>query len=321
MKYYHAKLFLIILFFFGRSIHAQQMPFYNQYLHNQSLYNPAAGATKTYFNLKFLNRQQWSGWEGAPVSYYVAFSSPIQEKYRNFKVLPEKYHGLGAAIHYETAGIFQQSQIQLSYQYHLTLQKSLRNFLRFSLGISLNAHQIGFDQNKIRLSNPNDPLLAQGSKNSFTFDGNLGFWLYSKNAYLGFSVLNFAENRFDFGAENRLKRHYSLSTGYKLELNPDIWAFMPSAIVLLSDLKSVVVILNGLLRFEDKLWGGLGYANNRSLIFSLGFNLKQIADFTYSYETLSAQSTTLTSQEISLNFKLGNYRYRSRNKPEIPLFD
>lgn len=321
MKYYPDKLFLVLLLFLAHSSPAQQIPFYNQYIQNQSFYNPAAGATKNYLDLKFLNRQQWSGWEGAPRSYYVAFSSPIQEKYRNFKVLPQKYHGVGAAIQYETAGIFQQSQIQLNYQYHLTLQKKLNNFIRFSLGISLGAHQIGFDQNNIRLSNPSDPRIAQGASNSFTLDGNLGFWLYSKNAYLGFSVLNFAENKFGFGAENRLKRHYALSTGYKLELNPDVWAFVPSAMLILTDLNSVALNLNALLRFEDKLWGGMGYANNRSLVAYLGFNLKQIADFTYSYETLFAESTALTSHEISLNFKIGNYRYRSRNKPEIPLFE
>ncbi len=321
MKYYQTKLFLISLLFFVHSIHAQQIAFYNQYFQNQSLYNPAAGATKTYFDLKFLNRQQWLAWEGAPTSYYVAFSSPIQEKHRNYKILPQKYHGVGAAIHHETAGIFQQSQIQLSYQYHLTLQKNMNNFLRFSVGISLSTHQIGFDQSKIRLSNPNDPLLAQGAKNSFTFDGNLGFWLYSKNTYLGFSVLNFAENKFGFGVKNRLKRHYSLSTGYKLELNPDIWAFVPSAMVIFSDLNSIAITLNGLLRFEDKLWGGMGYANSRSLVAYLGFNLKQMADFTYSYETLVSQSASPNSHEISLNFKIGNYRYRSRNKPEIPLFE
>lgn len=321
MKYYHTTLFFVLLFSWEQAIYAQQIPFYNQYLQNQSLYNPAAGATKTYLDLKFLNRQQWSGWEGAPTSYYVAFSSPIQEKHRNFKVLPQKYHGLGAAIHYETAGIFQQSQVQLSYQYHLTLQKKLNNFLRFSVGFSLSAHQIGFDFDKVRLTNPSDPLIAQGAKNSFTFDGNLGFWLYSKNTYLGFSVLNFAENKFGFGAENRLKRHYSVSTGYKWELNPDVWAFVPSAMLIFSNMNSLALNLNALLRFEDKLWGGVGYANSRSLIVYLGFNLKQIADFTYSYESLVAQNSSPTSHEVSLNFKIGNYRYRSRNKPEIPLFE
>ena len=63
---------LILTVLINLSLFAQQEPTFTQYYNNDMAINPAISGSKTYNSLTMLTRQQWLGFEGAPLSTNIS---------------------------------------------------------------------------------------------------------------------------------------------------------------------------------------------------------------------------------------------------------
>ena len=63
------KILLILGVLFSINSFAQQEPLFTQYYVNDMAINPAISGSKTYNPLTIQTRQQWLGFEGAPLTY------------------------------------------------------------------------------------------------------------------------------------------------------------------------------------------------------------------------------------------------------------
>ena len=76
------KLSLLVLFVVlcAEFANAQQDPQYTQYMYNMNVVNPAYAGSKESLSLTALYRNQWSGFEDAPVTFTFSAHSPISDK-------------------------------------------------------------------------------------------------------------------------------------------------------------------------------------------------------------------------------------------------
>ncbi|MGA9589787.1 MAG: type IX secretion system membrane protein PorP/SprF, partial [Salegentibacter sp.] len=72
----------ILIVLVASSTYGQQLPQFTQYMYNTISINPAYAGSRDGFSLTLLNRNQWVGLEGAPVTQTLSVNSPL----RNDKV-------------------------------------------------------------------------------------------------------------------------------------------------------------------------------------------------------------------------------------------
>src|SRR5438128_4347832 len=59
------------------ALHAQQRPYYTQYILNNYIINPAIAGIENYWDVKISHRHQWVGLDGAPVTTYFTIQGPL----------------------------------------------------------------------------------------------------------------------------------------------------------------------------------------------------------------------------------------------------
>ena len=73
---------LFILFFVGLTsfLFAQQSPVYSQYFVNELAYNPAVAGSKSYNPFVIITRQQWLGFQGAPLTANISYHGALNNR-------------------------------------------------------------------------------------------------------------------------------------------------------------------------------------------------------------------------------------------------
>jgi type IX secretion system PorP/SprF family membrane protein len=74
------RLILVIIIFLSISVSAQQEPLFTQYYLNDMALNPAISGSKTYNPLTIQTRQQWLGFEGAPLSSNISYHGALDSR-------------------------------------------------------------------------------------------------------------------------------------------------------------------------------------------------------------------------------------------------
>ena len=116
------RTFFIIYIFFGISVFAQQEPLFTQYYVNDMVINPAISGSKTYNPLVIQTRQQWLGFEGAPLTSNVSYHGALDNR-----------SAMGGYLMFDKAFPNMQANLHLNYAYHIPLDYDRVN-LSFGLG-------------------------------------------------------------------------------------------------------------------------------------------------------------------------------------------
>ena len=74
------NLFFTVIFLWFKSLSAQQLPQYTNYLLNYHALNPAAAGSTNCLDLKVGVRTQWVGFEGAPKTQFLQANSFLKRK-------------------------------------------------------------------------------------------------------------------------------------------------------------------------------------------------------------------------------------------------
>jgi len=107
------KLF-IIAFLLGCAsfLFAQQIPVFSQYFNNEIAYNPAVAGSKSYNPFVLITRQQWLGFEGAPLTANISYHGALNNR-----------SGIGGGVFHDRAGPATNSTLEFDYAYHIPLNK------------------------------------------------------------------------------------------------------------------------------------------------------------------------------------------------------
>lgn len=271
------------------------------YLWNWATVNPAAIGLENALDIKMNYRRQWSGIEGAPISFSVLAQSPLSQK--EMEVLAPTYHATGLEAYHNEAGLWSETAIYARYAYHLTLSQrdewDANSRLRMSFGASFGIKTIGFDASRATLYNLNDNAI-QNNQQSTIPDANIGIWIRNDRFFGGFGVYQLFENNVHIGQNsnegNNLERYYTFSAGGNINLTEN-FILSPSFLMNVNKTTDTNWDLNAKVSYNELLWTAVNYRHQRAVQTFLGTRITSWLDIAYSYQF----STFINSNENNFN--------------------
>jgi type IX secretion system PorP/SprF family membrane protein len=312
---------------------AQQRPHYSQYMINGFVLNPALSGIEDYFDVKTGYRNQWTGFGGEPVTFYLSGhlaldkpdrtstgALPIRGKggrripagrYNPYQRVPA-HNGVGAMLVRDQTGPTSRTSLMASYAYHLPLGHGQKLAVGVSGGFT--QHTLDFDQ--IQLANPNDQLAQQGKVNTIQPDFNVGAYFYTRDYYVGAAVNQLIARKLNYGPLpdgkdynwiGRLYTHYFVTAGYRTQLTEDV-TFVPSLMLKYVRPTPLSFDVNAKFLFRDRFWAGASYRHKDALVGLVGFNVSHLVNIGYSYDYVLSNINTVAkgSHEVVIGLMLNN---------------
>lgn len=300
------RIFFVIIFICCSLIlRAQQDPQFSQNMFNILSVNPAYAGAEKDIVVSAINRQQWVGFENAPVTTVVNLSAPVRFGGRT--------HGLGLSIVRDELGFEKNTVFRLSYSYEKKLSTGSLYF-GASLGLQNNALKgEWFVPDGDEYSSVQDDL-GGGTidEGKMVFDPGLGIFYQTDNFYAGVSVLHVTEPSVGYSesVETYLARHYYATAGYTFKLD-ESWEVMPSVFYKTDAVVSQIDI-NSLLRYNKKIWGGVSYRVDDAIVGMVGVLFNNGIQVGYAYD-ISTSKIAKASHEFLLTYRF-NTKLESRNQ-------
>ena len=268
------KILVICSILLSVSSFAQQEPLFTQYYVNDMAINPAISGSKSYNALTMLTRQQWLGFEGAPLSTNISYHGALNNR-----------SAMGGYLMFDKATPALQANLYLNYAYHVPLNYDKVN-LSFGLGAKLMYYNLDF--NKEDLPPGVDPAFSANSYDNTLGDASAGAYLYGRNFYLGFSATNLFQSTFNpaIGSSptsNKVFKNYYGMGGYRFYIINNDWQLEPSFLLRKMALHKNVTDITTRIIYIENTWSGLTYRTNGTLAFAFGF-AKNNMHFSYSYD-------------------------------------
>lgn len=214
--------FILSVLLLEVSVLAQQQPLFTQYYVNKMIINPAVSGSKSYNPLIIQTRQQWLGFEGAPLISNVSYHGPLNNR-----------SAMGGYLMFDKAAPSMQATLNLNYAYHIPLDYERVN-LSFGLGAKVMYHNLDFNIEDLPVGY--DRAFSTNSYDKVLGDASSGVYLYGQNFYTGFSIVNILQSSFNtevFGSPygNIEYRNYYGKAGYRFGIINNDWELEPSFLI------------------------------------------------------------------------------------------
>lgn len=252
---------------------AQQSPHFTQYMFNDFVINPAVAGTNDYYQIRSNHRFQWIGITDPPMTNTLSFYGPSGK-------LPM---GFGAYFYNDVTGPTSRTGLTGSYAYNI----EINNDMRISGGLSLGLMQYKLDGTQVNAKDQTDLAIQPIVNASYIPDAAIGFYLYAKDYYAGFSANQLFNNKLKIyevkSGLNRLKSHFYLTGGYKYKIDRD-FTVEPSAIIKVTSPRAFQFDITGRVIYQDTFWGGLSFRMKDAVSILLGYNYENKFSFGYAYD-------------------------------------
>lgn len=289
------KFFFISIFVaFSSLLNAQENPIFSQYFVNELAYNPAVAGSKSYNPFVIITRQQWLGFDGAPLTANISYHGALNNR-----------SAMGGSLYHDQTGQAGNSVFELDYAYHVPLDKDKLNV---SFGLGAKAMYYTLDLEASTLPPGEDPAFSGNTHERFLGDVSSGIYLYSQNFYAGYAVLNMLKSNFnkesgDGFSTNYLHRNYMGMLGYRYEFNRDIH-IEPSILLRKTENTESQYDFSGRVFFREAFWTGLSARTNGSMSAIVGFKVRNM-HISYAYDHFFKAISAYQSgtHELSISFK------------------
>ena len=291
---------------------AQQDPQISQNMFNHMMVNPGFAGNSGLINVMLLNRQQWVGFPGAPVT--TVFQADASVK------LIGGADGVGFTVVKDVIGYESNVSFGLDYSYRFRLGQGLLG-CGASFGVMNKNLSPGWtDSQDGDLVDSSDPALPKQVVNGILTDFGAGLFYRHKKYYLALSALHLTQPSFSFEEKGHysLKRHYYFTGGYNLDLNDDRFTVQPSFFYK-SDGTTSQLDLDLLLQYNKRFWGGLGYRNQDAVMVFLGFEMQNGLKIGYSYDLNTSVLSRYNSgsHELFLSYAVLINKNRSQKTKSV----
>lgn len=253
-------LLILILFWTGTSMFAQQDAQYTQYMYNTVSVNPGYAGSRGQVSIAALHRSQWLGLEGAPTTQTFNIHSPI-----GFKGV-----GMGLSIVNDRIGPTSETNFDVDFSYTLTLAAESR--LSFGLKASANLLDIRFSElNQFTT----DQTLQQDIDNRLSPNVGAGVYYHTDNFYAGLSLPRILEtSHFEESSLSTAKEqmNFYFITGYVWDLNPML-KFKPTLLTKVVQGAPLQVDLSANFMLNERFILGAAYRWDAAFSGMVGFNI------------------------------------------------
>lgn len=277
------------------SIFAQQEAMFTHYMFNTQAINPAYAGSVNALSVATLNRTQWMGFDGAPVTQTLALNTPFVTQ--NI--------GLGLSVLNDKIGHVNTTYLFADFAYKIKLNSS--SWLSFGLKAGANYRRVNFTD--MNLSIDADPDFAQNLMSEWLPNFGAGVYYFTKKFYIGLSVPKILEN--DFNADLSSidnaageQKHYFLITGFSFDLN-DSWQLKPAAFIKYTKSAPVQFDISSQFIYNKKFWLGTMFRTGDAAGALVGYYITPQLSVGYSYDWSYANKTFVYntgSHEVFLRF-------------------
>ena len=292
-------LILCIVLLIGHvELRAQQDPKFNQYMFNPLGVNPAYAGSREAISTVGLYRNQWVGFDGAPITQTFAVHGPISGQKM----------GLGFQITNDRIGAHSNILTQAIYAYRFRFLQG-----KLSMGLGLGFQYVAFDWTKTTSKDQGDVVTSFGVNQVIVPDADFGVLYYTNTFYAGFELAHLTESRINLSDSNvnsangyRQFRHYSFTIGKAFVLSDQI-TLRPSILYKQAGLFEGMIDLNFSVLFSERLWAGVTYRPQFGAAAILELKASDIVRVGYSfdYPFNSLRLSQGSSHEIFLGLEFG----------------
>ncbi|MEO6522138.1 MAG: type IX secretion system membrane protein PorP/SprF [Mucilaginibacter sp.] len=317
---------ILLLMFIG--VKGQQQPQYTQYIFNPLLVNPAVSGIENYVDVKSGYRNQWSGLLGAPITTFFSITAPLGHNFVQGDALQvpdngdnpigrsfvqsyraaEPHHGIGFTAMSDKAGPIRQTNIDVTYAYHIGIGPNLN----LSAGVSAGITNISLDASAISVENSQDMAINNANYSQIKPNLNVGVWAYSATYFAGVSVQQLVPQTLSFSTssvynQGKTVPHFYITGGYKFFLSDDV-SLIPSIMYKIVQPAQNTIDLNMKMAFRDHFWIGGSYRQDDAVAGMIGFTISSFLSVGYSYDYTSSNLNTVSTgtHELVLGIHLGN---------------
>lgn len=295
---------LAAFLFLCHGLSAQQDVQYTQFMHNKLAINPAYAGSSGVPCLNALYRNQWTGFDGAPVSQSLGYQMPL------FK----NRVGAGISMTHDRLGPTESWSASMMYAYHIPFRK-----FKLGMGVQGSLQNYRVRWSETQATHQNDqaiPELAAGSK--FIPNFGVGLFMHSKNYYVGLSIPNLLRTRltltgdnFSTSTINRTELHAFLMGGGVITLTDDI-RLKPAGLLKYARNSPLDFDLHASFIFFDQFWIGATYRAGGEMLSNTGESIDavlqlQVTDairlgFAYDFTLTEIGNHTAGSYEILIDY-------------------
>jgi type IX secretion system PorP/SprF family membrane protein len=249
----------------------------------QPYLNFAAASSYETVNAALFYRNQWTGFEGAPVTYGLGVAIPIPKK----NSIKHSNSTIGLSLRREEIGIHRNDALSIDYGYRFQLNRS--TFVSFSLSPTLRFLNDNFG---LTILNDVDPFLNQTAVSKTAPNFKFGSYLFKNDFYVGFTTANLLYNNIyqdnsSYAVETGFdpkKINYILHSGYQYHLNRNN-SIITSGLIQIAEGANLHYNLNVLWStLSEKLGIGASYRSTNSLVFITNFQIHKQFKLSYAYQ-------------------------------------
>jgi type IX secretion system PorP/SprF family membrane protein len=263
---------------------------YTSYRLNPQIISPSHAGSDSVSNITVINRQQWAGVEGAPVTYAISGNLKFKQQ-----------SGIGFNAMYDQAGPVKVTAISGDYAYHTKLNEQWR----LSGGIRAGFSNLSLDFAGLSLVHDGDALFSGSRSTGLMFNTGWGIKLNKGDGFF-FSVSQPRLFKYDLGsgAYKDVAYFYTM-IGTKLKINDQL-SLYPSALVRSAKDVPLSWDANVYAHVSDRFDIGFNYRHQDSWGVRLGVQAAKKIYIGYVYEmpTSVLSKMSIQSHEIALRYSL-----------------
>lgn len=272
---------------------SQQQAGFTNFLLNDYYYNPAIAGSKNVHVANMSYRNQWAGFEGAPITLMGNFYGSYKNRGKA---------GYGASIISDKTGLTQRTGVYLNYAQHFKLSSKLK----LGLGVQPGYLQYRVKLYDAQLADAGDEVLTGNVFAANAIDFNAGLNLYSEKFFFMASFNQILGDQIKFTTYNTgLAMHYSAIGGYNFKIKKK-FVLQPSFLLKYTQPTPLqwTAMVKG--TFNKKFWTGLTYRSDDAASLCLGYTFKERLNVGYAYDySLSGISKYQSgSHEVVISFVL-----------------
>ena len=286
----------------------------SQYMLNHATFNPASIGENGMINVSGVQKLQWLGIPGAPVTTYFTVNAPFKSGLNT--------HALGVSFLRDQAGAFLNQSANVQYAFK---KKVGDGILSLGAGVGFVGMGIIFDSLNYKNTNTlhsdyhvqNDNAVPKKDENGMGLDINAGVFYSTKKYYGGISYVHLNNPSFRVGDSIQFKLSGTayLTGGFDVNFENPKYVLKPS-VLFKSDFTTWQLDLSSRLEYDKRFWGGLSYRFLDGVSVLAGLNVMNGLTIGYSYDipTNALITATSGSHELFLSYSFAFDTSKNNNK-------
>lgn len=286
------KVLLVVLGLLPFVSFGQIESIYSLYRLNTQLINPAQESKKGIHEISVVNRQQWVGEEGAPVTMGLTYHGSVNNKL-----------GYGLVLINDQAGPVSNTVLAGDFNYSIALSDQYK----LTGGVRAGMANLTLDGTNLRLIDASDPIFGTKMSSGYQFNTGWGVRLNSKSGmFLAISQPRVLA--YDFGSSNGGFKdipYLYLQGGTRIHLSDKI-SVLPSTLLRIQSGSPLSWDLNVLVNLLGKFDAGMAYRAKDSFGLQVGVVATDKMYIGYIYESPMSDNRYLKggTHEIGLRFSI-----------------